>query len=290
MSFATDVKNELIEVSDHSKQDILLYGVLYGMRGTDFPVLYSENQAVIEYLKKLLSGEQYEVTSSFKRNTTQYALTITEYDGLLQKYNFRSAAVNTEFVDGNDVDTGMFLRGVFLACGSISDPNREYHLELTLSTEEKCSAIYSLINEQGMSIKKSIRGGQAFLYAKESERISDFLTYIGAMLHSMEIMNVKIYKDVRNNVNRAVNCEAANIGKTVAAAQKQIEDIELIEQLKGLNSLSEDLRQVAEIRLENADMSLREIGEMLNPPISRSGVNHRLGRISRIADSLRNKG
>ena len=103
-------------------------------------------------------------------------------------------------------------------------------------------------------------------------------------------MNVKIYKDVRNNVNRAVNCEAANIGKTVAAAQKQIEDIELIEQLKGLNSLSEDLRQVAEIRLENADMSLREIGEMLNPPISRSGVNHRLGRISRIADSLRNKG
>ncbi len=290
MSFATDVKNELIEVSDHSKQDILLYGVLYGMRGTDFPVLYSENQAVIEYLKKLLSGEQYEVTSSFKRNTTQYALTITEYDGLLQKYNFRSAAVNTEFVDGNDVDTGMFLRGVFLACGSISDPNREYHLELTLSTEEKCSAIYSLINEQGMSIKKSTRGGQAFLYAKESERISDFLTYIGAMLHSMEIMNVKIYKDVRNNVNRAVNCEAANIGKTVAAAQKQIEDIELIEQLKGLNSLSEDLRQVAEIRLENADMSLREIGEMLNPPISRSGVNHRLGRISRIADSLRNKG
>lgn len=290
MSFATDVKNELIEVSDHSKQDILLYGVLYGMRGTDFPVLYSENQAVIEYLKKLLSGEQYEVTSSFKRNTTQYALTITEYDGLLQKYNFRSAAVNTEFVDGNDVDTGMFLRGVFLACGSISDPNREYHLELTLSTEEKCSAIYSLINEQGMSIKKSTRGGQAFLYAKESERISDFLTYIGAMLHSMEIMNVKIYKDVRNNVNRAVNCEAANIGKTVAAAQKQIDDIELIEQLKGLNSLSEDLRQVAEIRLENADMSLREIGEMLNPPISRSGVNHRLGRISRIADSLRNKG
>lgn len=290
MSFATDVKNELIEVSDHSKQDILLYGVLYGMRGTDFPVLYSENQAVIEYLKKLLSGEQYEITSSFKRNTIQYALTITEYDGLLQKYNFRSAAVNTEFVDGNDVDTGMFLRGVFLACGSISDPNREYHLELTLSTEEKCSAIYSLINEQGMSIKKSTRGGQAFLYAKESERISDFLTYIGAMLHSMEIMNVKIYKDVRNNVNRAVNCEAANIGKTVAAAQKQIEDIELIEQLKGLNSLSEDLRQVAEIRLENADMSLREIGEMLNPPISRSGVNHRLGRISRIADSLRNKG
>ena len=290
MSFATDVKNELIEVSDHSKQDILLYGVLYGMRGTDFPVLYSENQAVIEYVKKLLSGEKYEVTTSFKRNTTQYALTVTEYDGLLRKYNFRNAAVNTEFVDGNDVDTGMFLRGVFLACGSISDPNREYHLELTLSTEEKCNAVYSLINEQGMAIKKSSRGGQAFLYAKESERISDFLTYIGAMIHSMEIMNVKIYKDVRNNVNRAVNCEAANIGKTVAAAQKQIEDIELIEQLKGLNSLSEDLRQGAEIRLENADMSLREIGEMLNPPISRSGVNHRLNRISKIADSLRNKG
>ncbi|MGN0597052.1 MAG: DNA-binding protein WhiA [Ruminiclostridium sp.] len=289
MSFATDVKNELIEVSDRSKQDILLYGVLYGMRGSELPVLYSENQAVIEYVKKLLSGEKYEVTSSFKRNAVQYALTVTHCEALSERFNFRSPAVNKEYVDGNDVDTGLFLRGVFLACGSISDPNREYHLELTLSTEEKCNAVFSLINEQGMSIKKSSRGGQAFLYAKESERISDFLTYIGAMIHSMEIMNVKIYKDVRNNVNRAVNCEAANIGKTVAAAQKQVEDIELIAERSGLNSLSEDLRQVAEMRLENRDMSLREIGEMLNPPISRSGVNHRLERISKIADSLRNK-
>ena len=289
MSFATDVKNELIEVSDRSKQDILLYGVLYGMRGNELPVLYSENQAVIEYVKKLLSGEKHEVTSSFKRNAVQYALTVTDCETLSERFNFRSPAVNKEYVDGNDVDTGLFLRGVFLACGSISDPNREYHLELTLSTEEKCNAIFSLINEQGMSIKKSSRGGQAFLYAKESERISDFLTYIGAMIHSMEIMNVKIYKDVRNNVNRAVNCEAANIGKTVAAAQKQVEDIELIAERIGLNSLNEDLRQVAEIRLENRDMSLREIGEMLNPPISRSGVNHRLERISKIADSLRNK-
>lgn len=289
MSFATDVKNELIEVSDRSKQDILLYGVLYGMRGAELPVLYSENQAVIEYVKKLLSGVKYEVTSSFKRNVVQYALTVTDCEALSDRFDFRSPAVNKKYVDGNDVDTGLFLRGVFLACGSISDPNREYHLELTLSTEEKCNAVFSLINEQGMSIKKSSRGGQAFLYAKESERISDFLTYIGAMIHSMEIMNVKIYKDVRNNVNRAVNCEAANIGKTVAAAQKQAEDIELIAERSGLNSLSEDLRQVAEIRLENRDMSLREIGEMLNPPISRSGVNHRLERISKIAESLRNK-
>lgn len=289
MSFATDVKNELIEVSDRSKQDILLYGVLYGMRGAELPILYSENQAVIEYVKKLLSGVKYEVTSSFKRNAVQYALTVTDCEALSDRFDFRSPAVNKKYVDGNDVDTGLFLRGVFLACGSISDPNREYHLELTLSTEEKCNAVFSLINEQGMSIKKSSRGGQAFLYAKESERISDFLTYIGAMIHSMEIMNVKIYKDVRNNVNRAVNCEAANIGKTVAAAQKQAEDIELIAERIGLNSLSEDLRQVAEIRLENRDMSLREIGEMLNPPISRSGVNHRLERISKIAESLRNK-
>lgn len=289
MSFATDVKNELIEVSDRSKQDILLYGVLYGMRGAELPVLYSENQAVIEYVKKLLSGIKYEVTSSFKRNVVQYALTVTDCEALSDRFDFRSPAVNKKYVDGNDIDTGLFLRGVFLACGSISDPNREYHLELTLSTEEKCNAVFSLINEQGMSIKKSSRGGQAFLYAKESERISDFLTYIGAMIHSMEIMNVKIYKDVRNNVNRAVNCEAANIGKTVAAAQKQAEDIELIAERSGLNSLSEDLRQVAEIRLENRDMSLREIGEMLNPPISRSGVNHRLERISKIAESLRNK-
>lgn len=289
MSFATDVKNELIELSDYSKQDILLYGVLYGMKGAELPVLYSENRDVIDYVIKLLSDEKYELTSSFKRNTTQFALTITDCNKISAKFDFRNSVINKAFVDGNDVNTGLFLRGVFLACGTISDPNREYHLELTLANEEKCDAVFALINEQGMVIKKSSRGGQAFLYAKESERISDFLTYIGAMIHSMEIMNVKIYKDVRNNVNRAVNCEAANIDKTVVAAQKQIADIEFVIAEKGLAYLSEDLQQVAQIRLENTDLSLREIGEMLEPPISRSGVNHRLNRIIKIADGLRGK-
>lgn len=132
----------------------------------------------------------------------------------------------TELVNGRDENTGLFLRGVFLSCGIVSSPDREYHLEFTLGTEEKAEKICRLMNESGMNIKKSRRREKHILYTKDSEGISDILTYIGAMLSSMEIMNAKIYKGVRNNVNRAVNCESANIEKTVAASRKQLEDIE----------------------------------------------------------------
>ena len=205
----------------------------------------------------------------------------------LKNADGHAAAINRSYVDGSDSSTGLFLRGVFIACGVVADPNKEYHLELAASLE-KCRSLFTLINESGMQIKESVRKNQPFLYTKDSEGIADFLTFIGAMLSAMEIMNVKIYKGVRNNVNRAVNCEAANIDKTVAASRKQCEDIELILSRKGWEFLGEELRQVAQLRLEHEDLSLRELGELTEPKISRSGVNHRLRRISEIADKLRN--
>ena len=138
-----------------------------------------------------------------------------------------------------------------------------------------------------MNIKSSTRKGKSLLYTKDSESISDILTFMGAMISSMEIMNAKIYKDLRNNVNRKVNCESANIEKTVSASRKQLEDIEYIEQKVGLGILSEELRPLAEIRKENIDLSLSEIGKMLG--ISRSGVYHRIKRIGETADRLRNE-
>ena len=169
----------------------------------------------------------------------------------------------------------------------MSSPDREYHLEFTLGTEEKAEKICRLMNESGMNIKKSRRREKHILYTKDSEGISDILTYIGAMLSSMEIMNAKIYKGVRNNVNRAVNCESANIEKTVAASRKQLEDIEYIAQCNSLGILSDELRQIADIRMENIELSLTEIGKLSKPEISRSGVYRRLKKISGIADKLR---
>ncbi len=136
-----------------------------------------------------------------------------------------------------------------------------------------------------MNAKTAVRRGQYIVYIKDSESIEDTLTFIGAQNCTLEIMNVKIYKDVRNKANRIANCDSANIDKVVNAAMKQTEDIRIIEAADGLDSLPDELREVAEIRLENIDMSLKEIGEILS--ISRSGVNHRFKRIARIAGDIK---
>lgn len=138
-----------------------------------------------------------------------------------------------------------------------------------------------------MTAKTAVRRGQYIVYIKGSESIEDTLTFIGAQQCTLELMNVKIYKDVRNKANRIANCDAANIDKVVKAAMKQIDDIKLISQTNGLESLSDELREIAELRLENTDMSLQEIGENLSVPLSRSGVNHRFKKIAAIADVIR---
>ena len=181
----------------------------------------------------------------------------------------------------------MYLRGIFLVCGLVANPEKGYQLELFLHDESKCRTLLSMIEEHGMGAKLSSRRGSSFLYIKESEKISDMLTYMGAMMQAMEIMNVKIYKEVRNNVNRSVNCEAANLDKTIAAAQKQADDINYIFEKRGEGYLPDELLQVAKIRLTALELSLSDIGKMLEPPISRSRVNHRLRKISLIADTLR---
>ena len=188
---------------------------------------------------------------------------------------------------GDDEIAGLFLRGVFISCGSITDPGKEYHLEIVPPDAEKCAELNDFIGERGINMKTSERKGQMFLYIKDSELITDFLTYIGAMRHSMKMMNVKIFKDIRNNVNRTVNCEAANIEKTANAASRQLNDIAYIFSVKGQEFLPKELREIALIRRDNVDMPLKEIGERLNPVISKSGVNHRFKRISEIAEELR---
>lgn len=297
MSFSSDIKNELCrnDLSLRQKKQ-LVYGILYGINGSESGQIFlqTENKTIIDYFCELLAGVfkgiEIEVSQLEKKGLPFYSLKIAEQQWLsILKAEFAldNCSINPEYVDGNDVATGIFLRGVFLSCGFATDPNKEYHIELFLHNEEKCDQLCQLICEQGMMMKKSLRRGQAFIYTKESERISDFLTYIGAMQQSMEIMNVKIYKEVRNNVNRTVNCESANLDKTLVAAQKQVDDIKLIYSIKGEGFLADDLAAVAEIRLNNIDLTLRDIGEMLEPKISRSGVNHRLKRISKLADELR---
>lgn len=182
-----------------------------------------------------------------------------------------------------------FLRGAYLVCGSLTDPEKDYHCEFSVSYMNLCRDLLTLIGEVLAQPKSTARRGSYVVYYKESENIEDLLTYIGAMNSSLKLMNIKIMKDIKNRVNRRMNCDNANLDKTLNASFQQVEDIQYIFSHKDKSYLSEELYKFAEIRLENPDMSLRELGEAVEPPLSRSGVNHRLKKLSEIAANLRNE-
>lgn len=180
-----------------------------------------------------------------------------------------------------------FVRGIFLATGSVNDPNKAYHFEIVVHNKEMAEAVKQVVNSFSLDAKVVKRKKYYVVYLKEGSMIVDILNVMEAHVSLMDMENVRILKDMRNDINRRVNCETANIKKTVNAARRQIEDIEYIEKTKGLKYLSDSLRSLAELRLAEPDANLVELGEMLDPPVSKSGVNHRLRKISSIANTLR---
>ena len=183
----------------------------------------------------------------------------------------------------------IFLRQLFLEKGTMTNPARDYHLEFACTSSEEAERLCSLLeNLSELSVNPGVtkRKGQYVVYVKGSEQITDLLAFIGANKAAMEFMQVKMVKEVRNYVNRTTNFETANIGKTASAAAGQLEAIRKIQQKKGLASLPKELKELAELRLENPEFSLRELGEKLTPPITRSGVNHRLKRLMQIAEEI----
>ncbi len=180
-----------------------------------------------------------------------------------------------------------FIRGAFLAAGSISDPNKSYHFEIACKNEPQAVQMQDMINSFGMDAKIVLRKKYYVVYLKEGSQIVDILNVMEAHVALMELENVRILKEMRNSVNRKVNCETANISKTVNAAIKQVEDIEYIRDTAGLESLPENLREMALLRLEYPEAALKELGTYLNPPVGKSGVNHRLRKLSAIAEELR---
>ena len=180
-----------------------------------------------------------------------------------------------------------FIRGAFLASGSISDPEKGYHFEIVCPDERKAGQLQELIRSFGIDAKVVVRKKSHVVYVKEGAQIVDILAVMEANVALMNLENIRILKEMRNSVNRKVNCEMANINKTVSAAVKQIEDIKLIEEKKGFQSLNDGLAEIAELRLQYPEATLKELGMMLNPQVGKSGVNHRLRKLSAIADELR---
>lgn len=179
-----------------------------------------------------------------------------------------------------------YVKGVFLGCGSISDPEKGYHLEFVNNSEQHAQDFSKLLTNYNLKVRIVVRKNYFVNYLKESEQIVDVLNIIGAYSALLEVENIRIVKEMRNNINRVINCESANLTKTIDASLKQIDNINIIKNAVGLDKLPAPLLEVALIRLDNPDISLKELGEMLNPPISKSGVNHRFKKIEEIAEKI----
>ena len=202
-----------------------------------------------------------------------------------------SQTVRAEIISDNTLSQDLeqeraFVRECFLYGGVISNPGKTYHVEFTIS-EDSANKLMEILSGFGLSPKKIARKGQSVVYLKEAESIADILNIIGAHKSLLVLENLRVEKYVRNTINRKVNFETANLNKTVDAALSQIDAIKFIAQETGLSHLTKPLKEVAELRLGNETLSLTEIGQLLDPPIGKSGVNHRLRKICKIAENMK---
>jgi len=298
ISFSNEVKREIFSfiMKNGDKKFACLYGImLYGKKmSTDIILVQSENPEIISFTENLFNSlfdGRIHLKKSPERkikNSLLHSFVIDNPEELSEIFDFYENEKREKILVSRNLKCA-FLAGVFIICGSVSSPDKEYHLEFKTSDETKAHIILDILVGIGAKAKISTRKNNYIVYLKDSESIEDILTYIGARQCTLEIMNVKIEKTFRNRANRMRNCDTANIGRTVNASLVQTEDILTVDKEIGLENISAELREVAMIRLNNSDMTLREIGESLENPISRSGVNHRLKKISEMAKQIRSE-
>lgn len=315
MSFSLKVKNEVCRYTDLTKEEAIAeLSAIMKASGTlglganksiTFKVV-TENPAIARLIFKILKEHFYIHTkllvkrsNSLKKNNVYVVIIpedvnvrgLLEDVGVLKKEELLT--INYGIPENMVEDEGTkraYIRGAFLGGGSISNPEKTYHLEFVTHNYDYAIELSKLINTYSLSSKVIQRKNSYVIYIKEGEQIVDLLNIIGAHSSLLQLENIRIMKEMRNNVNRLVNCETANLSKTVNAAVRQVESIKLIEEEIGLDRLPKNLREVAELRLEFPDESLKELGAMLNPPVGKSGVNHRLRRIEKIAEELHKEG
>ena len=285
MSFSSEVKTELAKHLGKSRHcQIAELAALIAFEGR-IPAAESENRLLMKKYQLLLA----ELFHIEEIHTEEEARSVFS---TVKMYNDVTGEPEPEdTVKGLLVQQSCckraYIRGAFLAGGSISDPNKSYHFEIVCRSIPQAEQLRDVINSFDMDAKIVARKKYQVVYLKEGSQIVDILNIMEAHVALMNLENVRILKEMRNSVNRKVNCETANISKTVNAAVKQLADIEYIRETAGLSYLPENLKEMALLRLEYPDAPLAELGTYLNPPVGKSGVNHRLRRISEMADSLR---
>lgn len=311
MSFSSEVRKELVEVTSTARHCmiaeigafLLMSGKVEVVNDAISICFHTENEAIAKkyftMLKKTfnINTEVILMTHKNKRKNT-YLLKINEHEEakkvLLATTILKARGDNLKcrhHMDQSIVYSmcckRAYLRGAFLGGGSVSDPEKGYHLEFVCESEEHAQYLQHAMQSLEMDAKIVTRKMHYVVYLKEGSQIVDLLNVMGAHMALMQLENIRIVKEVRNNVNRLVNCETANLKKTVSASVRQVQDIEYIRDTIGLSSLPENLEEIAEFRVEYPNATLKELGELLSPKVGKSGVNHRLKKLSEIANQMR---
>lgn len=296
MSFSSDVKKELITVENSPCCDVAQsYGMLLFGRAfskTEISILTENSDVAVAYAKSIsiLSGFSPDISISDAGN---FSVNVTDRNvicAVLESLGIGDGTVKRRVnfaVLGDDCCFAAFIRGAFLSCGTVTDPTKEYHLEFSSSSRALCEDLIKIFDETDIEPKCTLRGGSYVVYLKKSSEIEDTLSFMGATESSMSLMGAKMYKDVRNTVNRRVNFENANLARSANAAARQYEAICRIRDSAGLDSLPEDLKATALARLDSPELSSAEISRILPEKISVSGVNHRFRRLIEIAERLK---
>ncbi|OXM85006.1 DNA-binding protein WhiA [Paenibacillus rigui] len=307
MSFAAQTKKELTMIQSEACCETAELSALIRMNGsvqlTNQRIVLdisTENAAIARRIYSLLKKEFHVHTEllvrkkmRLKKNNVYIVRVPNQVQEILSRMHIVSEGfiftpgIEKEIIK-EDCCKRAYLRGAFLAGGSVNNPEgSSYHLEISSMYEEHCQALCELANEFDLNARCIERKKGFVLYIKEGEKIIEFLSLIGAHQALLRFEDVRIMKDMRNSVNRLVNCETANLNKTIGAAVRQIDNIRLLQKELGLENLPDKLREVAEIRLKHPDMNLKEVGDLLKGQVSKSGVNHRLRKIDEMAEKIR---
>ncbi len=313
MSFSGEVKEELsrqypaarhCQIAEVAAM-LCLNGRVVRNEAGEFSIIFStENESVAKKYFTLLrktfkiDTEIFSGNSQGPKRGNTYSVSVSDHEKMMQILKATkmlspelertgSFPLASELILQQNCCRRAYLRGAFLTSGSISDPEKFYHFELVCSDQKQAGQLKELIRGFSVDAKVVERKKYYVVYVKEGAQIVELLGLMGAGISLMKLENVRILKEMRNSVNRKVNCETANINKTVNAALKQMEDIRYIRDMRGLSSLPEGLEEIARLRLEFPEATLKELGMMLKPPVGKSGVNHRLRKISGIADGLK---
>ena len=291
MSFSSEIKQELswqLPSARHCRlaeiSAILSFcsHVETGTEGTGNVRMHTENLAVArKYFTLLKKTFNINMNVSVRQNRKPHGNRSFEITALTDMTAVRHVLIQ------NPCCRRAYIRGAFLASGSVSDPEKGYHFEIVCADSARAEQLSAMLESFGIEAKITLRKHSYILYVKEGSQIADILNVMEAHVGLMKFENIRILKEMRNSVNRQVNCETANLNKTVSAAVKQIEDIQYIQKTIGFGKLPENLADIARLRLEQPGMSLKELGQMLTPPVGKSGVNHRLRKLSFIAEELR---